>query len=226
MFTKTGWLLDKGGTVLMNCDPLYYWKVKFPDNTGWDKEKLKPQVQLISTSGWKQSLFWVKYAAARSFFGKLFPVSKFRDLRKSDQWFIVRLVNPSRVAKGHGGEFEKKIRRDVRACRSHSRLRKPWAVSPNSEDVLIVEFGPEKPFDTWDNIPVHKKPRCLARFILNHYDVKGRRSFEQHKAGGEIIWKRELRLYRRWRSYSIYEINDCLSRRLTPERKWRLAWKV
>jgi hypothetical protein len=29
----------------MNCDPFIDWKVKFPDNTGWDKEAEKPQVQ-------------------------------------------------------------------------------------------------------------------------------------------------------------------------------------
>lgn len=88
----------------------------------------------------------------------------------------------SRVAKEHGGEFERRyaemsaLVEAIPGYGSHERFS-----SPNGEDVLIVEFLTREAFDAWDKHPEHKKAKMLGKdYIFESYDVKVGEVFERH----------------------------------------------
>ena len=91
---------------------------------------------------------------------------------------MIIAVFRSRVAKEHGGEFERRyaemsaLVEAIPGYGSHERFS-----SPNGEDVLIVEFLTREAFDAWDKHPEHKKAKMLGneptrvfrrQFILSH----------------------------------------------------------
>ena len=95
---------------------------------------------------------------------------------------MIIAVFRSRVAKEHGGEFERRyaemsaLVEAIPGYRSHESFS-----SANGENVLIVEFLTREAFDAWDKHPEHKKAKMLGKdYIFDSFDVKVGEVFERH----------------------------------------------
>ena len=95
---------------------------------------------------------------------------------------MIIAVFRSRVAKEHGGEFERRyaemsaLVEAIPGYGSHESFS-----SANCEIVLIEKFLTRGTFDAWDKHPEHKKAKMLGKdYIFDSFDVKVGEVFERH----------------------------------------------